>query len=196
MTKEELARKKGIKLSKEKQSPSDSLVTTKTSSETPQKEEPDKKENGQSESKSDSRDTKPVSPLKSSKSRLLASESTSKTRHEIPKPSHDMAKNEAESLPVSPLKKAAKDHSPATPSVSEKESAPLAAPEPAPVAAPEKRGPGKPRKRKAGDKKISFWLDEDLLHGLYDHLSYGESAGEAINVAIREYQKSHNTYRP
>lgn len=54
-----------------------------------------------------------------------------------------------------------------------------------------KRGPGKPKKRKAGDRKISFYLDEELVPGLFNSLGYGDSAGEMINIAIREYQHNH-----
>ena len=55
-----------------------------------------------------------------------------------------------------------------------------------------KRGPGKPKKRKPGDRKISFYIDEDLVPGLFNNLGYGDSAGEMINIALREYQKNHN----
>lgn len=69
-----------------------------------------------------------------------------------------------------------------------------------PKAEPEKiavkKSPGKPKKRKDGDKKTSFWLDEDLVKGLYAGLTYGDSAGDLINEAIREYQKAHKTYQP
>ncbi len=61
-----------------------------------------------------------------------------------------------------------------------------------PVTEQTKRGPGKPKKRKDGDKKISFWLDEELVPGLFSGLGYGDSAGSVINEAIREYQKNHN----
>lgn len=58
------------------------------------------------------------------------------------------------------------------------------------------RGQGRPKKRKDGDKKISFWLEEDLVRGIFDNLGYGDSAGEVINNAIREYQQKHKTYKP
>ena len=54
-----------------------------------------------------------------------------------------------------------------------------------------KRSVGKPKKRKAGDKKMSFWIDEDLVDGIFGNLSYGDSAGEFINRALREYLESH-----
>ena len=57
-----------------------------------------------------------------------------------------------------------------------------------------KKRPGKPKTRKEGDRKISFWLDADLVKGLYDNLTYGTSAGQVINDAVREYQKKHKTY--
>ena len=55
-----------------------------------------------------------------------------------------------------------------------------------------KRSVGKPKKRKAGEKKMSFWIDEDLVNGIFGNLSYGDSAGEFINRALREYLESHN----
>ena len=60
---------------------------------------------------------------------------------------------------------------------------------------PSKRGPGKPKKRKPGDKQISFWLDEDLVPGLFKTLSYGDSVGACINEIIRNYQKKNNLYQ-
>ena len=58
-----------------------------------------------------------------------------------------------------------------------------------------KRGPGKPKKRKPGDRRVSFWLEEDLVEGLYSTLKYGESASDLINDMIREYQIKHNSYK-
>ena len=46
---------------------------------------------------------------------------------------------------------------------------------------------GKPKKRKDGDKKLSLWIDADLVPRLYSKLSYGDTAGEFINRALREY---------
>lgn len=69
-------------------------------------------------------------------------------------------------------------------------------PKPEPIASPvkkevkptqPKRSVGKPKKRKDGDKKLSFWIDEDLVPRLYSKLSYGDTAGEFINRALREY---------
>lgn len=56
---------------------------------------------------------------------------------------------------------------------------------------PEKRPVGKPKKRKSGDKKLSLWIDEDLVPRLYDKLSYGDTAGAFINKALREYLDNH-----
>lgn len=53
----------------------------------------------------------------------------------------------------------------------------------------EKRSVGKPKKRKDGDKKMSFWIDEDLVDKLYGSLKYGDTVGELINRALREYLK-------
>ena len=136
MTKEELARKKGIKLPKETQSPSDSLVTTKP---------------------------------------IGAGEDVPKTN----------ASKKSKPPQTKNIEKRKSNPDPTPPAQQENISA-----------MPEKRGPGKPRKRKDGDRKISFWLDEDLVNGLYSTLSYGESAGERINDAMREYQKAHKTYHP
>lgn len=59
-------------------------------------------------------------------------------------------------------------------------------PIPKPITKP-KRSVGKPKKRKDGDKKMSFWIDEDLVDKIYDNLKYGDSVGEFINRALREY---------
>lgn len=67
---------------------------------------------------------------------------------------------------------------------------PVVVVEPAPVTYTEvKRNVGKPKKRRAGDKKTSFWIDADLVDKLYSRLQYGDSAGELINKALREYLK-------
>lgn len=50
-----------------------------------------------------------------------------------------------------------------------------------------KRSVGKPKKRKDGDKKMSFWIDEDLVDKIYGNLKYGDSVGDFINRALREY---------
>lgn len=56
----------------------------------------------------------------------------------------------------------------------------------------EKKNPvGKPKKRKAGDKKLSLWLDEDLVQKLYGSLSYGDTVGEFVNKVLREYFENH-----
>ena len=54
-----------------------------------------------------------------------------------------------------------------------------------------KRSVGKPKKRKEGDKKMSFWIDADLVDKLYGSLKYGDTAGEFINRALREYIDNH-----
>lgn len=51
----------------------------------------------------------------------------------------------------------------------------------------EKRGVGKPKKRKDGDKKISFWMDADLVNKAYDSLKYGDTMSDFINKALKEY---------
>ena len=158
MTKEELARKKGIKLPKEKQSPSDSLVTTKNNIDKKVEDKVTPKKAERAKNPKTSELNRATTSKSSSRTNKTALEKPSSVAADVPDQS--MAK------PVETTE---------TPIV--------------------KRGPGKPRKRKDGDKKISFWLDEDLLHGLYDNLSYGESAGEAINVAIREYQQNHGLYK-
>lgn len=129
MTKEELAKKKGLKLNKEKQNPSDSLVTTKNS--------------GEPETKTK---TSPASKKGAAEKKTSAQK--------------EMTVQEAENDTGL------------------------------------KRSPGKPKKRKGGDKKISFWLDEDLVNGLYGSLNYGDSVGDKINDSIRAYQKSTGTYMP
>ena len=58
-----------------------------------------------------------------------------------------------------------------------------------------KNGPGKPRKRKPGDRQISFWLDEDLVPGLFGTLSYGDTVGNHINDIIRQYQQENHLYK-
>lgn len=45
--------------------------------------------------------------------------------------------------------------------------------------------PGRPKKRNVGDKKISFWLEEDLIEKVYGPLKYGESVGDRINELLR-----------
>ena len=67
---------------------------------------------------------------------------------------------------------------------------PVMVPERPPVTTTEvKRSVGKPKKRKKGDKKTSFWIDEDLVEKMYSQLQYGDSAGELINRALRAYLK-------
>lgn len=50
-----------------------------------------------------------------------------------------------------------------------------------------KKSVGKPKKRKEGDKKMSFWIDADLVDKLYANLKYGDTVGNLINKALREY---------
>lgn len=52
---------------------------------------------------------------------------------------------------------------------------------------PPKRSVGKPKKRKDGDKKMSFWIDEDLVDKIYGSLKYGDTINDFINTALREY---------
>ena len=59
-------------------------------------------------------------------------------------------------------------------------------PAPKPISKP-KRSVGKPKKRKDGDKKMSFWIDADLVDKIYSNLKYGDSVGDFINRALREY---------
>ena len=153
MTKEELAKKKGIKLDKEKKSPSDALLTTMP---VENKEEPVKKGEKKNADDSKKRETR-TEGVKENKPKQIEAQQTEAVVKEV------VQEIEME-----------------TPVIKETI----------------KRGPGKPKKRKDGDKKISFWLDEDLVGGLYGSLSYGESAGELINTAVREYQKKHSTYKP
>lgn len=54
-----------------------------------------------------------------------------------------------------------------------------------------KRPVGKPKKRKDGDKKISFWLDAELVDKLYSSLNYGDTASEFINKALKEYLRGN-----
>ena len=59
-------------------------------------------------------------------------------------------------------------------------------PIPKPISKP-KRSVGKPKKRKDGDKKMSFWIDEDLVDKIYGSLKYGDTINDFINTALREY---------
>lgn len=178
MTKEELAKKKGIKLPKEKQSPSDSIVTTKPSETAASgTKKLTKKENEEAESNA------------SIPSKETVNEQTKNIEKtsEAPEIKENLLLNENTTNPVAQTNPI--DLTPMTAQT-------LSAVSVQNTIVTEKRGPGKPRKRKDGDKKLSFWLDADLVNGLYSQLSYGESAGEKINDAIREYQKNHNTYAP
>lgn len=56
----------------------------------------------------------------------------------------------------------------------------------------EKRPVGKPKKRKDGDKKMSFWIDADIVDKLYGSLKYGDTVNELINKALREYLGVNN----
>ena len=38
---------------------------------------------------------------------------------------------------------------------------------------------------------MSFWIDADLVDKLYGSLKYGDTAGEFINRALREYIDNH-----
>lgn len=67
----------------------------------------------------------------------------------------------------------------------------LSAPEKVQLVLEPKRSVGKPKKRKEGDKKMSFWIDADLVDKLYGSLKYGDTAGEFINRALREYIDNH-----
>ena len=57
---------------------------------------------------------------------------------------------------------------------------------PKPASTP-KRSVGKPKKRKNGDKKMSFWIDADLVDKIYGNLKYGDTINDFINNALREY---------
>lgn len=46
---------------------------------------------------------------------------------------------------------------------------------------------GRPKKRKSGDKKMSFWIEADLVDGIYERLKYGDTIGDFINKALRVY---------
>lgn len=59
-------------------------------------------------------------------------------------------------------------------------------PIPKPISKP-KRSVGKPKKRKDGDKKMSFWIDADLVDQIYGSLKYGDTINDFINNALREY---------
>ena len=59
-------------------------------------------------------------------------------------------------------------------------------PVPKPISKP-KRSVGKPKKRKDGDKKMSFWIDADLVDKIYSNLKYGDTINDFINNALREY---------
>ena len=67
----------------------------------------------------------------------------------------------------------------------------ISAPEKVKLVLEPKRPVGKPKKRKEGDKKMSFWIDADLVDKLYGSLKYGDTAGEFINRALREYIDNH-----
>ena len=54
------------------------------------------------------------------------------------------------------------------------------------VSAP-KRCAGRPKKRKDGDRKMSFWIDEDLVDKIYGSLKYGDTMNDFINRALRDY---------
>ncbi len=110
------------------------------------------------------------------------------TATELPLSEEDTPKKESkakETAAVKPQEEKKKQESKVQKTVEKKET----------VETPVKRGPGKPKKRKDGDKKISFWLDEDLVDGLFNNLKYGDSAASIINEAIREYQKKNKTYK-
>ena len=51
----------------------------------------------------------------------------------------------------------------------------------------EKRSVGKPKKRKDGDKKMSFWIDADLVDKVYSNLKYGDTVNDLINRALKDY---------
>lgn len=97
MTKEELAKKKGLKLNKEEKSPAESLITT------------------------------------------------------IPEPVKKETKSKEKAVSVT------------------------------------KRSAGRPKKRKDGDRKMSFWIDEDLVDKIYGSLKYGDTVNDFINRALRDY---------
>lgn len=63
----------------------------------------------------------------------------------------------------------------------------ISEPEKVKVVIEPKRSVGKPKKRKDGDKKMSFWIDADLVDKLYANLKYGDTVADLINRALREY---------
>lgn len=133
MTREELAKKNGIKLPPKKQSPAETLITS------PKNALPDNPEKNKSERNDTTQDSS-----------------------EKPSTSEKMSAKKYISKSIQPVAK---------------------------------RGPGKPKKRKPGDRQISFWLDEDLVPGLFSTLSYGDSVGNHINDIIRAYQKKNGLYQ-
>ena len=176
MTKAELAKKKGIALKKEALNPSESLITTRPADEKENKAADSPKKS--SKSSAQTKDTQKSNKLNDNSTSTKANpkrDNGSKTEKPMAKP--NITTLSKESVIVAPVQ-TEENMQPAIPAEESQK----------------KRGPGKPKKRKDGDKKISFWLDEDLVNGLYSHLSYGESAGEKINDAIREYQKKHGLY--
>ena len=50
-----------------------------------------------------------------------------------------------------------------------------------------KRPLGRPKRANKGNKKISFFVDDDLEKKLYSNLKYGDTVTELINNALREY---------
>lgn len=50
-----------------------------------------------------------------------------------------------------------------------------------------KHNVGRPKKRKDGDRKMSFWIDADLVDKVYKNLKYGDTMNDFINRALRDY---------
>ncbi len=174
MTKEELAKKKGIKLPEKKETPAEALINN-TSSEKANVKAEEKSATSKSRIKNTSTAAtkKPAKSKNATEAKAVKPEAPTqkkKTSDKTPNKDPHVKAEATDLIPESPI--------------SDKPSSPDNT----------KRGVGKPKKRKPGDKKLSLWIDENLVDRMYNNRSYGDSAGELLNKALLEYLDNHNLH--
>ena len=173
MTKEELAKRKGIKLPEKKETPAEALIKNTSDEKASMKAEEKSTLKKNSTKKASSAATKKTSNSKSTTPKKTVKSDTStpknKSTNNAPEPAQVKTES-ANFTPKTPISNtsASLDNT--------------------------KRGVGKPKKRKPGDKKLSLWIDEALVDRMYNNLSYGDSAGELLNKALLEYLDNHNLH--